>query len=197
MAKVYAFVADGLEEVECLAVWDILLRAEIDVKLVSIMGRKEITGAHGLKMTADLLFEEIENDADLLFLPGGMPGTKNLSKHKGLGEMLKAHAAAGKHLAAICAAPSVLGELGIIDGHKATCYPGWEYLMPNHNVTNEYVVTDRNITTARGMGSSIQMGLQLVKVLKGELAAKNLKESIQYFEGDFLKAPTPIPISFI
>ncbi len=175
MAKVYAFVADGMEEVECLAVWDILLRAEIDVKLVSIMGRKEITGAHGLKMTADLLFEEIEDDADLLFLPGGMPGTKNLAAHKGLANMLKAHAAAGKHLAAICAAPSILGELGLIDGHKATCYPGWEFMMPNHIVTNEYVVTDRLITTAAGMGCSIQMGLQLVKVLKGELEAKNLK----------------------
>ena len=96
MAKVYAFVSDGMEEVECLAVCDVLIRAGVDVKLVSIMGRKEITGSHGFKITADTVFEEITDDADVLFLPGGMPGTLNLTRHEGLAEMLKAHAAAGK-----------------------------------------------------------------------------------------------------
>lgn len=109
MAKVYAFTADGMEEVECLAVCDILRRAGVDTKLVSIMGRKEIVGSHGFKIEADCLFEEISDDADVLFLPGGLKGTENLKAHEGLAEMLKAHAAAGKRLAAICAAPSVLG----------------------------------------------------------------------------------------
>ena len=104
MAKVYAFVADGMEEVECLAVCDCLRRAKVDVKLVSIMGRKMVTGSHGFKIEADSLFEEITDDADVLFLPGGLAGTNNLKAHEGLAEMLKAHAAAGKRLAAICAA---------------------------------------------------------------------------------------------
>ena len=105
MAKVYAFVADGMEEVECLAVCDCLRRAKVDVKLVSIMGRKMVTGSHGFKIEADSLFEEITDDADVLFLPGGLAGTNNLKAHEGLAEMLKAHATAGKRLAAICAAP--------------------------------------------------------------------------------------------
>ena len=109
MARVYAFVADGMEEVECLAVCDCLRRAKVDVKLVSIMGRKMVTGSHGFRIEADCLFEEIGDDADVLFLPGGLVGTNNLKAHRGLAEMLKAHAAAGKRLAAICAAPSVLG----------------------------------------------------------------------------------------
>ena len=197
MAKVYAFVADGMEEVECLAVCDLLIRAGIDVKLVSIMGRKEITGSHGFKITADCVFEEITDDADVLFLPGGMPGTRNLTNHTGLAEMLKAHAAEGKRLAAICAAPSVLGVLGLTKGHQVTCYPGWEEKMDGAILTNEYVVTDRMITTGRGMGCSVQMGLELVKVLKGELEAKMLKQSIQYYEGEFLNAPTPIPVTHI
>ena len=116
MAKVYAFVADGMEEVECLAVCDCLRRAKVDVKLVSIMGRKMVTGSHGFKIEADSLFEEITDDADVLFLPGGLAGTNNLKAHEGLAEMLKAHAAAGKRLAAICAAPSILGELGLVKG---------------------------------------------------------------------------------
>ena len=89
MAKVYAFVADGMEEVECLAVCDCLRRAKVDVKLVSIMGRKMVTGSHGFKIEADCLFEEITDDADVLFLPGGLVGTNNLKAHKGLAEMLK------------------------------------------------------------------------------------------------------------
>lgn len=103
MAKVYAFTADGMEEVECLAVCDILRRAGVDTKLVSVMGRKEIVGSHGFKIEADCLFEEISDDADVLFLPGGLKGTENLKAHEGLAEMLKAHAAAGKRLAVICA----------------------------------------------------------------------------------------------
>ena len=180
MAKVYAFVADGMEEVECLAVCDLLLRAEVDVKLVSIMGRKEIVGSHGFKITADTTFEEITDDADVLFLPGGMPGTLNLTNHEGLAEMLKAHAAAGKRLAAICAAPSVLGVLGLAKGHKVTCFPGWEGKMDGAEVTGAAVETDRLISTGRGMGCSIDLGLELVRLLAGETTAAELKEKIQY-----------------
>ncbi len=180
MAKVYAFVADGMEEVECLAVCDVLLRADVDVKLVSIMGRKEIVGSHGFKITADEVFEEIVDDADVLFLPGGMPGTTHLTNHADLGEMLKAHAAEGKRLAAICAAPSVLGVLGLAKGHKVTCFPGWEAKMDGAEVTGAEVETDRMISTGRGMGCSIDLGLELVKLLVNEETAADLKKKIQY-----------------
>ena len=180
MAKVYAFVSDGTEEVECLAVCDVLIRAGVDVKLVSIMGRKEITGSHGFKITADTVFEEITDDADVLFLPGGMPGTLNLTRHEGLAEMLKAHAAAGKRLAAICAAPSVLGGLGLAEGHKVTGFPGWEEKMIGAEITGAAVETDRLISTGRGMGCSIDLGLELVKLLVDEETAKDLKNKIQY-----------------
>ena len=123
MAKIYAFAADGMEEVECLAVCDVLVRAGMDVRLVSIMGRKQVTGSHGFRIETDALFEEIQDDADVLFLPGGLKGTENLKKHEGLARMLKEHAAAGKRLAAICAAPSVLGGLGLLKDHRATCFP--------------------------------------------------------------------------
>lgn len=180
MAKVYAFVSDGMEEVECLAVCDVLVRAGVEVKLVSIMGRKEITGSHGFKITADCLFEEITDDADVLFLPGGMPGTLKLTAHEGLGEMLKAHAAEGKRLAAICAAPSVLGVLGLAEGHKVTCFPGWEEKLTGAECTGAGVVTDRLISTGRGMGYSIDLGLELVKLLVDEKTSRELKEKIQY-----------------
>ena len=180
MAKVYAFVADGMEEVECLAVCDCLRRAKVDVKLVSIMGRKMVTGSHGFKIEADCLFEEIEDDADVLFLPGGLVGTNNLKAHKGLAEMLKAHAAAGKRLAAICAAPSVLGDLGFLKGKKAVCYPGFESRLTGAEVLAVPVVTDGHITTSRGMGTAIAFALELTKRLKDEETAKQVGRSILY-----------------
>ena len=180
MAKVYAFTADGMEEVECLAVCDILRRAGVDTKLVSVMGRKEIVGSHGFKIEADCLFEEISDDADVLFLPGGLKGTENLKAHEGLAEMLKAHAAAGKRLAAICAAPSVLGALGLADGHRATCFPGFEGEMTGADCRGDGVVTDRLLTTGRGMGWSLDMGLELTRLLCGEETAAELKKKIQY-----------------
>lgn len=180
MAKVYAFVSDGMEEVECLAVCDVLVRAGVEVKLVSIMGRKEVTGSHGFRITADTLFEDITDDADVLFLPGGLPGTNHLREHEGLAGMLKAHAAAGKRLAAICAAPSVLGGLGLARGHAVTCFPGFEDKMEGASCTGAGVVTDRLITTGRGMGYSIDLGLELVKILVDEQTALALKKKIQY-----------------
>ena len=115
MAVVYAFLADGLEEVECLATADVLIRAGVKVKLVSITGKKEVKGAHGFGIHADALLHEVDPmKADLLFLPGGMPGTKNLMACKPLCDALMQADAAGKRLAAICAAPSILGQLVLL-----------------------------------------------------------------------------------
>ena len=180
MAKVYAFMADGMEEVECLAVCDVLVRAGVEVKLVSVTGKKEVTGSHGFRITADELFEDITDDADLLFLPGGLPGTNHLREHEELAEMLKAHADAGKRLAAICAAPSVLGGLGLAKGHQVTCFPGFEDKMEGAECTGACVVTDRLITTGRGMGCSIDLGLELAGILTDAGTAEALKKKIQY-----------------
>ena len=167
MAKVYTFLADGMEEVECLGVCDVLARAGVEVKLVSVMGRRQVTGSHGFTVTADALFEEITDDADVLFLPGGLPGADHLRDHEGLAAMLKAHGAAGKRLAAICAAPGVLGGLGLLEGRRATCFPGFEEELDGAEVTGELVTTDGNIITARGAGAAMLFGAAICDKLRG------------------------------
>ena len=174
MAVVYAFLADGLEEVECLATADVLIRAGVKVKLVSITGKKEVKGA-------DTLLHEIDPmKADLLFLPGGMPGTKNLMACKPLCDALVQADAAGKRLAAICAAPSILGQLGLLKDKKATCYPGFEDALTGAKLTGAGVVTAGNITTARGLGYALDLGIELASLLVDRPVALQVKDSIQY-----------------
>ena len=161
MAVVYAFLADGLEEVECLATADVLIRAGVKVKLVSITGKKEVKGAHGFGIHADTLLHEIDPmKADLLFLPGGMPGTKNLMACKPL-----------------CDA---LGQLGLLKDKKATCYPGFEDALTGAKLTGAGVVTDGNITTARGLGYALDLGIELASLLVDRPVALQVKDSIQY-----------------
>ncbi len=181
MGKVYAFFADGSEEVELLAVVDVLMRGGQEVKLVSVTGQKDVVSAHGIRIQADLEFSETDlSDADLLFLPGGMPGTKNLSAHEGLLNALKEACAENKRIGAICAAPSILGKLGLLEGKRATCFPGYESKLNGAIYTREGVVTDGNITTARGLGYALDMGLELLMLLTDESQALKIKEAIQY-----------------
>ena len=181
MSKVYAFMANGLEEIECLAVVDILRRAGVECETVSITAEREVTGSHGIRVIADRCWEEIAiGEDDVLFLPGGMPGTKYLGGFAPLCDVLKKHAAVGGRMAAICAAPSVLGDLGLLVGKKATCYPGFEERLLGAVYVSDGVVTDGNVTTARGMGFAIDLGLELVKLLSGEEQARNLKAAIQH-----------------
>ena len=128
MAKVYEFLANGFEEVEALAPVDILRRGGVEVKMVSITGSNLVESSHGVVVKADLLFENITDfsDADLLMLPGGMPGSKNLNEHEGVRKALKEQFEKGKRVAAICAAPLVLASVGLLKGKKATIYPGME-----------------------------------------------------------------------
>lgn len=181
MKKVFAFLADGFEEVEALAVIDLLKRAKIDTVMVSIMDTLTVTGAHKIQVIADKLYSEIDyKEADLLFLPGGGTGTKNLKAHKELADALLDFAADDtKRIAAICAAPSVLGSLGILKGKKATCYPGFEDQLLGAKVVTDGVVTDGRITTAKGMGVSIELGLELIKLLVDKETADTIKEQIQ------------------
>ena len=182
MSKVFAFLADGLEEVECLAVVDVLRRAGAEVTLVSVTGSREITGSHHIHFQADALFDETAaEDADVLFLPGGMPGSVHLSQCEPLIQALKAQNQAGKRIAAICAAPAVvLGHHGLLRGKRATCFPGFEEELNGAIVVDQGVVTDGNITTAKGLGVALDLGLELVKLLIDEKTADDLKKTIQY-----------------
>ncbi|MEY8336857.1 DJ-1 family glyoxalase III [Lachnospiraceae bacterium 62-35] len=181
MAHVYAFLAPGLEEVECLAAMDVLVRAGVSVSLVSITDTLEVTGSHQFTIKADCLMKDVEwEKADVLFLPGGMPGTINLASCQELTEQLVKGLEAGKRLAAICAAPSVLGGLGLLKGKKATCYPGFEEKLLEADSQKAGVVTDGQITTARGLGYALDLGLELVRLLIDEETSKKIKASIQY-----------------
>lgn len=184
MSQVYAFLANGFEEIECLSVVDLLRRANIDTAMVSITNNKYVTGAHNITVQADILFEETDlSDASALFLPGGMPGTKYLSEHEGLAELLLSFHSQNRRLAAICAAPSVFGKLGILNGRRATCYPGFEEQCIGASMERTGVITDGHITTARGPGFSIDLGLELIRLLADEKTSQNIKTGIQYPDG--------------
>lgn len=180
-AKVYACVAEGLEEVECLAAVDVMIRCGINVKLISMSGELVVTGSHGIKMVADMLWEDsVPEEADCIFLPGGMPGTKHLAEHEGLAQALERALGEDRRVAAICAAPSVLGGLGFLRGKKATCYPGFEEKLEGAEYVHDGVVTDGLITTARGLGFALDLGLELAALLVGKETAKKVKAAIQY-----------------
>lgn len=181
MSKVYIFLADGFEEIEGLTVVDLLRRAKIDAVTVSIMGRKEIMGAHGIPVIADTLIEGVTpTKEDMLVLPGGMPGTLHLGECEILaGFLKKADSEQGK-IAAICAAPTVLGALGLLNGRKAICYPGMEEKLTGAVVTVEPVVTDGHITTSRGMGTAIPFALRLISLLQSQEAADTIAKSIVF-----------------
>ena len=181
MAKVYVFFADGFEEVEGLTTVDLLRRAGVEVVMTSVMGKAEVTGANGITVLTDKLFDEIDaSDADMLILPGGQPGTSNLSQYKPLTDLLCAWNEKGKKMAAICAAPTVFGGLGILDGKRATCYPGCEEGLGNAQAVTDRVVTDGNITTSRGVGTAISFALELVSILVDQGTADELSQGIVY-----------------
>lgn len=181
MKYVCVFLADGFEEIEALTVVDVLRRAGVRVDTVSISGDELVQGAHWIGVKADKVFEEVScTKADMLVLPGGMPGTKNLQKHKGLGELLRTYDKEEKWLAAICAAPSILGEMGILNGRKACCYPSFEEKLQGAEVVFEPAVEDGHIITGRGMGTAIPFALKLVEVLVGAEKAEQIRESILF-----------------
>ena len=181
MAKVYVFMADGFEDTEFTAPVDLLRRAGNDVVTVSIMGRTDVLGAHGIRMMADRLFDGKElTDGDCYILPGGGEGTANLNKCAPLRALLRKRFADGAHIAAICAAPSVLAGIGMLEGRKAICYPGMEDCLTGADVITVPAVTDGNVTTGRGPGAAIDFGLELISVLNGAEKASEIKEAFVY-----------------
>ena len=181
---IYVFLAEGFEEIEALAPVDLLRRAGEEVQMVSIVpNRRAVTGARQIPVMTDITIDEVNlEDAQLLLLPGGMPGTNNLAACDKLMSIVDEFAKSGdasKRVAAICAAPArILGQRGLLNGKKATCYPGMEGEMTGANFVTDKVVTDGNITTSRGMGTAVELGLELVRLMRGEDKANELRKSV-------------------
>ena len=177
---VYMFLANGFEEVEALCPLDLLRRAGVSVTTVGI-GGDMITGSHGITVRADIP-DAMYRDSkpDMIILPGGMPGSKNLDESRIVDSALRAAAASGGYLAAICAAPMVLGKRGYLEGKNATCFPGFEEYLKGATIAPSHtrVVTDGKVITAAGMGVALEFGLALVRVLKGNDAAEALRRAV-------------------
>lgn len=179
--RIGMMVANGYEEIEMLTVVDLVRRAGMICDIISVTGEKELTSSHQVRVLADLLYEDANFDGyDALVIPGGMPGTINLGEHAGVCEQLKKAYAKGKLIAAICAAPTVFGKLGLLEGKKAICFPGMEHQLTGAAVTFEPVVCDGNIITSRGMGTAIDFGLAILAYLEDETAASELAKKIVY-----------------
>ena len=184
MKKVYVFLADGFEDVEALIPIDVLRRGGVDVTTVSISDFPLVQSAHGVNVEADIMFEQGDfTDADLLFLPGGMPGASNLFAHKGVCKAIVNQHMAGKKVAAICASPAVvLAPLGILDGKKATCYPGFESVLAENNATytGDLVTVDGNVTTGEGPAAALPFAYELLSQLVNKQTADQIAEAMRF-----------------
>lgn len=179
----FIFLATGFEEIEAMATADILLRGGVRVTMVSITGNLIVQGAHGLPVVAEKLFEQVTDfsSGDLLVLPGGLPGSDHLQAHSGLRALLVSHDKQGKRIAAICAAPRVLGNLGLLKGKSATCYPGTEPLLTGAIFENAPVVSSGNIITGKGPGFVFEFALKLVESLQGKAKAEEVASGLLYY----------------
>lgn len=179
MITVSVLLADGFEEIEALTVVDLLRRAQIYVDTVSITEEYIVHGAHGINVQTEDTFDEVNFvESDMIVLPGGMPGTTNLMEHEGVRRVVKDFAENGKPVAAICAAPMVLADLGLIKGKKITCYPSVEKEIQGSVFTHLPVTVDGNIITSRGVGTAIAFALKLIEILSGSEKAEEIAASI-------------------
>lgn len=179
MKRVNIYLAEGFEEIEAITVVDTLRRADVDARMVSITGKKEVKGSHGVTVNADELFEKADNaGADMIVLPGGMPGTRYLGEHKGLKEIIMGFAERNKPIAAICAAPSILGKMGLLDKKKAVCFPGFEEFLKGAVVGEDIVVQEGSFITSKGPGTAIYFALRLVEMLTDRETAEELREGM-------------------
>lgn len=177
--KILIHLATGFEEIEAITVIDVLRRANLDPKTVSVTGTLKVTGAHNISVVADQLFEEADYlKTTMIILPGGMPGTSNLMNHEGLTAELIKFTNSKKYIAAICAAPMILGSLGILHGRNAVCYPGFETKLTGARVLQVPVITDEHIITSRGVGTALDFALEIVSLLKGKSLAAELRSAL-------------------
>lgn len=180
------FLAPGCEEIEALTVADILFRAGIACDTISVAEGREVTSSHKITIVADKHISEADLDAyDMLVLPGGLPGTPNLHACAKLMDAVRSFAKAGKPLSAICAAPSVFAEEGLLEGRRATSNPGFHHVLAERGaelVTDEPVVVDGNFTTSQGMGTAIDFALEIVRRFQGDDAVADMKPKIVYWD---------------
>ena len=179
MKTIFVFLADGFEEIEALTPVDVLRRAGLSVQTVSIMDKQVVAGAHGVPVLADVMFADVNTeDAEMILLPGGLPGATNLDAHEGLGQMIQDFAQEEKPLAAICAAPLVLGNRGLLQGKKATCYPGFETYLQGAEYTAALVEKDGNIITGKGPGAAMEFAFAIVEKYCGIDKVNELKQGM-------------------
>lgn len=171
-------LADGFEEIEALTPLDVLRRAGLNAKTVAI-GSKIAVGSHGIAVVCDMNADEVDlSEVTTVIFPGGMPGSLNLDASPFSDKIISAVLKNGGRLAAICAAPLVLGRRGLLDGKRAVCYPGFEDELKGAKISSESVVTDGNITTARGMGVALAFSLELVRQIIGDDKAREISMAI-------------------
>ena len=179
MKTIFVFLAEGFEEIEALTPVDVLRRAGLPVQTVSVMDEQVVAGAHGVPVLADKMFAEINpEDAEMILLPGGLPGATNLDAHEGLSQLILDFAEADKPLAAICAAPLVLGNRGLLQGKKATCYPGFETYLQGAEYTAALVEKDGNIITGKGPGAAMEFAFAIVEKYCGMDKVNELKQGM-------------------
>ncbi|MCL2387961.1 MAG: DJ-1/PfpI family protein [Defluviitaleaceae bacterium] len=172
------FLVEGFEEIEAVATLDVLRRGGVNVVSVSLTGSLDVTGSHEITIKADKLFEDMGDPAEaMLILPGG-PGRVNFEKHEAFLNLLKAHNALGKKIAAICGAPTILGDMGILANKTAVCYPALESELKAAKIGSTPTVTDGNIITSKAAGTTIDFALEIVRNIKGGTEAAKVSESI-------------------
>ncbi len=178
---VYVFLADGFEIIEALSPVDMLKRAKIDVKTVGVTG-KIVTSSCGVQVVSDITIDEFDfYDVEAIVLPGGSDGTVNLEKNQVVQQTIDNAVNTNVIIGAICAAPSILGNKGLLNGREATSFPSFQHTLSGAVLSEKYVVTDGNIVTARGAGVSVDFGLELVKQLRGEEVSNEIRQTIQYY----------------
>lgn len=183
-ARVAVFVAPGLEEIEGLTVVDLLFRAGIPCDTVAITASRQVTSSHEVTIVCDRSIEDPDfsfDEYDLLVLPGGIPGTPNLRACEPLCAALRSFAEKGRPLAAICAAPSILAELGLLEGRRATSNPGFQHVLAEHGaelVADAPVVVDGNLITSQGAGTAMAFGLEIVRHFLGDEAVERVAAGV-------------------
>ncbi len=183
--RVAVFLAEGMEEIEALTVVDLLYRAGIPCETVSITNSNVATSSHDVSIVCDREIGDTRfdfDDYDMIVLPGGMPGTTNLGECEDLTDQVRRFAADGRQVAAICAAPTILAKLGLLEGRRATCFPNLQDVLVENGATlvQDEVVVDGNITTSKGMGTAIPFGLAIVAHYLGQQTADDLARKIVY-----------------
>ena len=179
--KIVAILAEGFEETEFIAVTDLLRRAKLDVCIVSSTEQLTVSGAHDFKIVADKLWDDVDfENADCIFLPGGMPGVTNLQANKNVINTVRDFAKSGKYICAICAAPLVLADAGVLENKNFTCYPSTVSVIKSGVYSEDSVVIDDKIITSRGVGTALDLGLSMVGVFCGKDNAETLRKAVVY-----------------